>query len=107
MDVVNEKTTWIVTLSFTDEDGNAVTPDSGTYRLDALKTDGTLEQVTGDTAFTPTSNTHEIVITSAENQMKDATRRFEPRILTVTFTYGSRTGTAEYRYLLKNLSALT
>ena len=47
-DTVNEKSTSIVTLSFADEAGNAVTPTSGTYRIDDVAS-GT--QIKGDTAF--------------------------------------------------------
>lgn len=100
-DTVNEKTTSIVTLSFTDEAGNAVTPTSGSYRIDDVSS-GT--QVKGDTAFTPGSSTHELTILDTENAILAAANARELRCVTVSITYGSgKKCTAEYRYYVVNL----
>lgn len=100
-DTVNEKTTSIVTLSFTDEAGNAVTPTSGTYRIDDIAS-GT--QIKGDTSFTPGSSRHELTISDTENAILDADNERELRCVTVSVTYGAgKKCTAEYRYYVLNL----
>ena len=104
MITVNEKTTCALVLSFTDETGAAVTPSSGSYRIDDVDS-GT--QVLGDTAFTPTSATHSLVITAAQNS-QISTNPSEGRRVTITWLYGSgKQGTAEHIYLLKNLPKLS
>jgi len=100
-DTVNEKSTSVVTLSFTDEDGNAVTPTAGSYRIDDVAT-GT--QIKGDTPFTPVGSTHDLVIGDTENAILNAANERELRCVTVSVTYGSgKKCTAEYRYYVINL----
>lgn len=104
-DTVNEKSTSIVTLSFADEAGNAVTPTSGTYRIDDVAS-GT--QIKGDTAFTPVSSTHEITISDSENAILDSDNARELRCVTVSVTYGvGKKCTAEYRYYVVNLMKIS
>jgi len=52
----------------------------------------------------PTGSSKDIVITSDENAILDATHVKEERALTLTYTYGStKQGTMEYRYEVMNL----
>ena len=98
---VNEGTSALVTLAFTDEAGAAVTPMSGTYRIDT----GNGTVLRASTAFSPTGNTHQLLLNAADNTIKDVELVTEPHILTVTWVFGSgdRTGTEECRYDVKNL----
>lgn len=103
MDIVNEKIDSTLTASFKDEDGNPITPSSGSYRID----DDSATEITGDTAFTPTGSSYDISISANENRILDATKSSEKRTVTVTFQYGGKQGVEEYRYLVRNLKYKT
>ena len=105
MDIVNEKSTSIVSLTFTDNTGALVTPSAGTYQIhDAAS--GT--EIRAETPFTPTGSTHDITITATENRILDAARNVEERIVTVSFTFGAgKNGNGEYRYGVKNLTKIS
>lgn len=105
MDLVNEKTSWTVTASFYDEGGNAVTPDSGSYRIDDVGSD---TEITGDTPFIPAGSTHDINITPTENRILTTSNQVERRRVTVTFSYGvGKQGSGEYYYGVKNLAKVS
>jgi hypothetical protein len=104
VDIVPEKSTAVLTVSFKDENGNPVTPSSGSYRIDDVASG---EEVTADTPFTPVGSSHDIEITPAENAMQ-GTGLSEDRRVTLSFTYsGTKQGKAEYIYRLKNLSKVS
>lgn len=105
MDTVNESTTFVVTLTFTDEDGDAVTPTSGTYRIDDVDA-GT--EILDDTAFSPSASTHDITITAAQNAILDSTLKTEKHRMTVTWLYGgTKQGNEEYIFGVVNLAKIT
>ncbi len=104
MKIVNEKSSAILTLTFEDESENAVTPDSGIYRIDDIDS-GT--EIKGDTAFTPSSSTHDITLTATENAIIDSTQPYETKLVTVTFVYGTKQGTGEYQYKVRNLRKIS
>lgn len=98
---VNEKTTAIITVDFTDENGTSATPTGGSYNVYT----GAGTQVVAPTSFTPTSSSYDINLTVANNTLVDSSLKTEPRIVTVTWTYsGSKQGSAEFRYSVKNLA---
>lgn len=105
MEIVNEKCTSIVSLTFRDETGDLVVPSAGSCQIhDAAS--GT--EIRAETPFTPAGSTHDITITDSENRILDASRNVEERIVTVTFTYGAgKKGSGEYRYGVKNLAKLS
>lgn len=106
MDVVKEQTTYIVSAHFTDQDGAATTPSSGTYRIDDI-TGGVITEVTGDTSFTPSDTSHDIEITPDKNTLVNPENQIEYRLMTVRFTYGSaRQGAAEYRWCVENMRGI-
>jgi hypothetical protein len=106
MDVVKEQTTYIVSASFTDQDGAAVTPSSGTYRIDDI-TDGAITRVKDTTAFTPAGPTHSFEITPDENIILKAANQIEYRLVTVKFIYGTaRQGAEEHIYCIKNMRGI-
>jgi hypothetical protein len=104
MDTVNEATTYVVTVSFFDQDNEPVAPDVAAYRLDDESSNTVILDWTS--IASPTEAT-DVIITSAQNTMVSANSESEVHILTVYFTYGgvaSLVGTAEYRYMLINLN---
>lgn len=104
MEEVNEKTTYVVTLSFKDESGVSVIPDSLTYRLDD---EASGEEVIEDTVVVPTGATYNVVISSTSNIILNDDKRNEVRVLTASFVYQTtKIGTAEFKYKLLNLKYL-
>lgn len=103
LDEVNERSTSFITVAFTDEDGNPVTPDAATYRLDNVKRP--VINILPATAFPSLSTSVEIEITSDQNQIFRNRNAFEIREMTVEYDYDSSTkhGTAKYRYKVLNL----
>lgn len=109
MDIVFEGSTYPITLSFYDGNNNAVTPSAARYRIDNVGGNA----VSGNNAnawvaFTPSANTHDLVISANENAMANANNAREQRTVTVEFTYGANSykQTGEYQYTLQNLSYL-
>lgn len=102
LDVVNEKSHYTVTLRFTDENGEAITPVSGSYRIDDVASG---QQIRGDTPFVPAGSSHDIVIADNENAIQNAENDTEERVVTVSVVYGadSRVQKSEYRYYVRNL----
>lgn len=100
LDVVNEKTTQILQIAFFDQDGGPVVPDSATYRIDAVR-EGVA--VKASTAITGLASVVDLEVTSAQNAALSSAP-FSERVVTIEFVYtGTKRGTTEYRYLLKNL----
>lgn len=100
LDTINERTTAVVTVNFYDEDGLPVTPDSARYRIDAPN-EGL--NILGWTAIDPLDPAPDLVITASQNACR-STAPWSERVVTVDWTYAiSKSGTAEYRYRVKNL----
>lgn len=102
LDECNERATYIVRVSFFDEDGVAVAPDSATVRIDDEKR----RKVIRATEAIPSPSTFEdIEVTSDENYIIRPRSRYEVRTVTVEYDYDGSTkhGTAQYRYKLINL----
>lgn len=104
LDECTERTTFVITVSFTDEDDNPVTPTTATYRLDDKESRTT---IISSTSIGSPSSSVDIVITSDQNFIIRSRKEYEIRRLTVEFDYegsgGPSHGTAEYRYKLVNL----
>lgn len=100
----NERSSVTITVTFTDEDGVEVEPDSATYRLDD---EAARVNIQPATAISPLSESIELVITSEQNAIIKPRSKFEIRTVTVEWDYtsdnGPAHGTAEYRYKLLNL----
>ena len=107
MDVINQGSTYILGLSFKDENGNGVTPSAGRYRIDVEGGNA----ITGNNAnawipFTPSSNAYDLTISANENAISsNASVDREERVVTVEFTYSadSKKQTDEYRYMIRRL----
>lgn len=104
LDIVNEKSTLMLTLAFKDEDGVAVIPSSATYRIDAPQEGLTILPAT---AISSLSSSVSLEITSAQNQAVSSAP-YSERVVTVEFVYSlTKKGVNEYRYKLKNLTGVT
>jgi len=102
LDECNERSTFIVTVSFFDEDNNPVTPESATARIDDKKRHTNIRPAT---ALSPLGTTVDIEISPDENYIIRSRAAYEIRTVTVEYNYdgGTKHGTAEYRYKLINL----
>lgn len=78
---VNEKTSCVIPATFTDENGNAVTPTLAEYRID----DESGQNIVPLTAFTPPN----IAVSATQNAMISTTKLEEIRTVTVHWTYGT------------------
>jgi hypothetical protein len=106
METINEKSTYVVTATFRSEVGALVTPSSCSYSLYNLTA---AYNVLDSTPVTVSSSSYDFTITSDQNSIRRSANDNEQMILTLDFTYDGSTkrGTAEYRYLIKNLKALS
>lgn len=106
-DVFNEKETGFVTLTFTDEDGSAVTPDSATYTLHDEDTKDIINS-REDTAVPGLASSTNLELTPDDNVLVDASKVYEVHILTIKWTYNTdKKGTQEYRFNVKNLTKVS
>ena len=97
---VNEKSTSIITLTFKDDEDNAVVPTSCTYRIDDVNSK---TSILGDTIFVPSSSVHDLTITSEQNAIV-RNGKTETHELTVEFTYsGGKKGTDSFLFDIVNL----
>lgn len=96
---INESSSAFITITFKDQTGAGVTPTSAAYRLDNAGV-----QVKGWEAFTPSSSSHIIEITGAENAILNPELAQEIMTVTVRWTYGTgSSGTESFEYVIKNL----
>jgi hypothetical protein len=106
MEIINEKTTLILRLSFKDESSIGVIPTAAQYRIDDVES-GT--QILDWTSFAPSAATHDLTITDVQNAIIDTAVERERKRVTVQITYGatSKKVTDEYIYAVKNLTKIT
>jgi hypothetical protein len=100
MKTVSEYTDATLTLTFSDENGLAVTPNSGRY---AVFDGGTEEMLVPWTAFTPAAATFDISIGGYYNRILDVDNESEIRVVSVELVYGSKRAMGEYEYAVANL----
>lgn len=107
MKEVNERTSAIITVSFFNEDEVACTPLSATVRIDDVKS-GIVIRATTDVGVIGLVTSINVRVSSRENRIINNVNSSELRILTTEFLYAAsdgetKTGTGEYRFLVKNL----
>lgn len=100
MDVVNERTRYVLPLTFKDEDGAPVTPAGVTVRIDDVASGTEIRPVT---AINPTAATYDLEITAEENRIVNAAARLEVRRVTIHI---QGEATAEYLYHIRNLAGI-
>ena len=87
--VVNEKSTVVFTVAFTDEDGASVTPDSATFTLSDIK--GNVVNAREGVTMSRLAASVDIVL-SGEDLVISETLYNNDRVLTVEATYSSSLG---------------
>jgi len=103
---VNERTTPTIVLTFTDEDGDPVVPDSVTYRIDDVSS-GTAILAATTLGLGEMGETIEILLTTTQTRILDDDHKFENRRVTVDFTYSTnRHGTNQYLFRVVNLPGI-
>ncbi len=106
-DIFNEKTTGYVNLTFKDEDGNAVVPDSATYTLYNEATGAVINSRDAVNISGLASN-YDLELTPADNVLFDADKIREIHILMVEWTYNTdKKGKDEYRFAVENLAKVS
>lgn len=105
MKIVNERTTVILSMKFTDENKLAVVPDSGEYQITDELT-GTI--LTSWTPFTPVTTSYSLAINQTNNRILDDTNDSEVRVVSIVTQYASSTRqcTEEFRYEVRNLTSV-
>jgi len=103
---IKEKSTCFVTVAFKDENGVAVIPTAAYY---SLYCETTSYEILAETEIVGPGSSQEITITSTQNQIRESSSIYETKLLTIRWTYsgGTRQGTGEYRYKVKNLGRIT
>ena len=102
---INERTSLTLTVAFTDEDDQPVTPDSATYRIDDI---ASRTNILPATAFPSLLSSVDLEITSAQNRIIKERKPSEIRTVTVEFDYDTdKHGTKQYEYRVNNLYGVT
>ena len=102
MKSVNERSTAVLVITFSDENKVLVTPTSAKYKIkDEIS--GTI--LKSWTALTVTSSSHTLVIDQDNNRILDDGNDSEVKIVTVVSEYSTPTKqcTSEFKYEIKNL----
>jgi hypothetical protein len=100
LDEVNEKSTYILTVSFFDEDELPTVPTAASYRI---HDEQRRTEITAPTSL-PLATTADIEITPTENRILRRRSNYEVRTVTVHWDYGvGKSANAQYRYKLINL----
>jgi hypothetical protein len=105
-----EKSTYVITVSFTDEDGVAVIPTAGTWTL--TNEGGTVINSRSAVAMSPLASTYKIVLSGLDLAMQTGEWLIGHRLLTVQATYNSTLGTglplkAEVKFIVDELVVVT
>jgi len=104
-DVINERSTAIVTLSFKDEDGVNAIPTSGVYRLTDLRSGTTIRNWT---ALPSLAASVEITLTQSDTRILTSTNDYEERLITVFWKYSTtKHGSDDYRVRIRNMHNIT
>jgi len=105
LDVVDEGSSSVLTITFTDRNGNLQVPFNAVYRIDEATQEGGFDsEVRADTAVPSLASPCDLALTPADNAIVDQTRAFEERVVTVVSTYSANdVKKDEYRYRVRNL----
>jgi hypothetical protein len=107
--VAKEKSTYVVTLAFTNAAGTAVTPDSATWTLSTMG--GTVINSRANVAISPLASTVTVVLSGLDLAMQTGEAGTARRLFTVQATYTSTEGAAlplkdEFELRVSNLAAV-
>jgi hypothetical protein len=102
MKSVNERSTVVLVVTFSDENKALVTPTNAKYQI---KDENTGTILTPWTALTVVSSSYTLVIDQNNNRIFDDSNDSEVKIVTVVSQYSTPTKqcTSEFKYEVKNL----
>lgn len=105
MNVVNEQSSFSLTISFYDTSGSLAQPTSASYSVNDLTTGSTL---LAQTALSPTGGVATVIIDQNANKMISPAQALETHVITVWAIYGANDQiTEQYLYQVKNLDFVT
>lgn len=108
IDEVNERSTWITDISFTDENGDPVVPSIASYRVDDVGTDVEIRDDTTITFDSPPGPFVSVEWTKEDTSILDERHPYETRRMTVSWEYDTdKHGNAEYLLNVRNLKGIT
>ncbi|MFA5424499.1 MAG: hypothetical protein WC374_11655 [Phycisphaerae bacterium] len=102
MEIIKPDTTLTISLAFTDENGDAVTPSAARYRIDDVASG---DEVLAWTNFTPATSTYDLIIEAAQNAIINSAQPTEKKLVKVEITYGTdNKKTDTYVYMVSDIS---
>ena len=108
---VNERSTRVFPISFTDGNGDAVIPNAASYRIDDVGSGAAVRDDTELQLTSPATTSADIVLGPSDTSILDETKAYETRRITVSWTYGDDSPpaqeTAEYFLNVVNLRGVT
>jgi hypothetical protein len=111
MDSVNERSTWLTTVPFTNENKDAVVPTKASYRIDDVGSD---QEIRTEKDLSALAEQIQIMWEPSDTSILDESHPYETRRLTVFWTYDTATspptegeGHAEYLLNVVNLKGVT
>lgn len=108
-EVVNEKSTAVVSITFKDEDGANAIPSTATYTLYDLASGGIINSVSG-VSVPGTGAVRSITLDAEDNAMVDTNLATEEHRLYIIYTYGpggAKTGSVEVQIIVVNMEKET
>lgn len=103
----NEEETGFITLTFTDQNGDSIVPDSGTYTLYNKKTKAIINS-RDDTAIPGLAATVDLELEPDDNVIIDDTLDVEQHVLFVEWVYNTdKQGKQELTFDVINLEKVT
>jgi hypothetical protein len=106
MDVINENSTCFLQVTFYDEHGELVTPDSGEY---TISDHNTLEEIRTGTfeGRYVESGVYLLELLSSDNELVNTDNTYELRIVALTWYYsGGRENTSSFTYRVDKVAGL-
>lgn len=106
MDFINEGSTALIEINFTNESGEAAIPTTAKYSIIDRDSETVLLECT---EITVDSNTYDLEIAEEYNMIQNNNLPYEIRVITVKAEYndGEDEKTVEYQYMVKNLMGIT
>lgn len=111
VDSINERSSWVKAIEFTDENGDLVVATSASYRIDDVGSDAQIRDDTEVSLNSPPGTDAEINLNPSDTVILDEVHLYETRRLTVTWLFGNDSPTkqksAEYLFNVVNLKGIT
>ncbi len=105
MDLVNEKSTPVLTIDFFDENGDAVIPSKVEYQIDDVASG---QSVKAKSEIPVSSSSIDITLSTSDTSIINQSSTAEEKLLTMIYSWGSNKQLPkEFRYVVKNLQKVS